>query len=286
MSTTAAVASQDLQDLHNTHMTSLDTDAMMEYLMSSMDVMKRGDILEWKKTYRPDLIQQKVYKTKKRKALASIELNKKTTCCVHCQGYLLMIEDGMVCIECGVVDLTATVRNEGEYHNYADRVAVRVKVHRYERLVHFKDYMSILCATKNIAILPGDLARLRVHVDGKDYQLSTIEKALKKEGLSKQYKKLRYCLLAKLSDWKPIVIDASDYYELLRLFCRVEWVWKFHHNEIAPSRKVFLSYPFVFSKLAAMLPTPNDYTRDVQLLKSKKLLAIHEGYWKKVLLFF
>lgn len=270
----------ELESLHNDHLKTLGTEAMMAYLLESMELMRDGDILAWKTKYNPKLLPPPAKRKRWQWKSAS------SFTCVTCQGYMLKIDEGEVCIECGIVDATSTIENIGTNCSYQDRIAPRYKTHRYERLVHFKDYMNMLLGSTLPRISEHVLKTIRLELDGDACSVEEVDRALTSLKLNKKHKKHRYWIAGQMYDEEnqPVVIEAFDYYELLKLFCRVEWIWKFHHSEIAPTRKVFLSYPFVFYKLCHIMERP-EYTRQVQLLKSPKLLAVHEHYWNKLLPF-
>lgn len=202
--------------------------------------------------------------------------------CDECGGDKLLIDEGSVCVECGLVDAEESVAQEAHMQGFIDFRGRHVP-HRYERVVHFKNFLTNLTGRASLNMCREDLHRLSAELDGVDCTPSAVSSALRKLKIEKRHRKRLYALCAYLSKgtFVPITIEFEDYQELVKLFCRAEWAWRFHKDTIAPKRKVLLSTKFLFAQFCTMIGKP-ELARDVETMHSAKLRTVQWEQWERL----
>ena len=201
--------------------------------------------------------------------------------CRECGGDMLMVEEGAACLVCGLLDAEMAISVRGEDLSYADR-RNPPRVHRYSRLVHMKDYLNSLCGlTRNVLSGP-QLATLLAAIDGEDYSPRNVLRGLRRLGIQKRHRKRVFTLSRLLGGFVPVEICPGDLVEIYKRFLRVELAWNHHHREIAPGRRVFFNYGFVFQQIVVAMGKPH-YARDVQTMKNTRLRRRQTKQWERLL---
>ena len=169
--------------------------------------------------------------------------------------------------------------------SYERRSTTLTKIHRYKRIVHFKDYMRSLHGEIPCTLLPEDEEKIKMALGTGAITPTTVLAALKKTKLNHKHRKHKEFLAWMLSgrEWKSTTILHADYTKMCKLFRAIERLWdkpSFKRNK--GRRKVFMSYPYVFWRLAQLVGQEEAYCKDVKLLKSKVLLQKQHDLWLEV----
>lgn len=261
-------------------------DDLIDYLLSSVSFLESGDLTGWKKAHQ----------TQDQEVLTTVEVtpadgpNSSThyhdiNVCPMCGADSCVedvVNDIVVCRECCVVVETCILRTDPG-HTSIERLKNihKVKKHLYKRLCHFKEYVQLLMGNYKCNMTDQEEKDLLAILDG-NVTPNTVVAGLKKLNLNKKYRKHKECIARKLGGYQLFKMNNPMIWrEMIRRFIRVEHVWKYHGKEIAPKRKIFLSYPFVFWQLCHQLGYP-EWTQDVVLLKNKKAKTKQFEYWTKV----
>lgn len=251
---------------------SLNGDEMIEYMLSAVEFLRNDDLEGWKQEFTPTESTPVIKNLRQTPVLAPV-LPLPT--CTGCGGDRVIddvINGQYVCITCGLIQ-TLGVFTGGPAHCSMDRLknVSRVYIHRYSRVVHFLTTVRLLQGDSAPVVSCEDMQRLRVEVDGGD-GLITVEKisrALRKLGLARRYRRHRYSLLGMMTGVNAPLYDGTFVLTMAKMFRRLEYYWNYHKKTIAPTRRVFFSYRFVFYQLARQLGQELDATQ--YMLRSPKL---------------
>jgi len=117
---------------------------------------------------------------------------------------------------------------------------------------------------------PEVLLSLRADLDGQEpVTVEKVSRSQRKLGVARKYRRHRWRLLELMTNTRVPVIDASIVMDMLKMFRVLEYHWNYHRKEMAPGRKVFFSYRFIFYQFAHELGHP-EITGPQHLLKNVK----------------
>lgn len=273
--------------LHQEKMENLETEALMDYLLSCQDYLKENDLLGWKKTFAPDTVVLMKEPPKKRQRMSPNALRwQPLPNCKECQSPDVIedvAEGSVVCTACGIIQSMQLLGTDPAFMS-VDMLknAYRHVVHRYSRVVYFRSLLLGLQGKTVPSISIEELASLRRTIVGEGSAIhpSVVWTALKKLGLGTKYRRHLEALAVKLSGglYSPVEIEVDQFFELLTLFRRVECEWDHGVKQTIPTRRVFLSYPYIYYQLCHHIGSPH-LTGSHHLLKSVKLLnVLHKVY--------
>lgn len=262
--------------MHAEMLTTLEGEMLFDYLMSSMVYLKTEDLEGWKEQFLSKEQAEVVVKPKNLRQSPNAAPYVPLPLCEACGGDEVIddVPQGQyVCTTCGLIQKLG-VFSGGPAHCSMDRLmnTARVHIHRYSRIVHFRTTIRLMQGDSCPEMDPATLLRLRTEIDGNGLPVTVdlVSKALRKLGLARKFRRHR-CRIAELLGHSLLpTIPAAIVMDMLKLFRRLEYYWGFYHAEIAPKRKVFLSYRFVFYQFAHQLGHP-ELTGSHHLLKNERL---------------
>lgn len=281
-----------LDNLHEKYLESLSGPEQLEYLLSCQDYLREDDVSGWKKRFRPELLQETTSqektttKRKKRRMSPDAVIWQPHPNCVSC-GSKEVIEDmtegSVVCLACGLIQNTMLIGMGAAHLSYGQlRDGNRKIVHHYSRVTYFRSFVTALQGKTEPIISQEGLADLRRSIGGDDSSVineETVVLALKRMKLSTKLRRHKYTLAGMLNpDFKQIRIPYIDFFELLRLFRKVEYYYNWFTKKKLGGRKVFYSYPYVFYQLCYSMDKM-EYTGTHHLLRDRGLLKkLHDAY--------
>lgn len=279
MSSLPTCTSPDYLAIHTQKSQTLDGEALIEYLLDSLPYIKAEDSAGYLTAFGPS---KKLTKNDLAQALRDqYKCQEK-----GCTGDLVDCGGAGVCAECAIVAWEGLGPDQGKNLSYERSRTTLYRIHRYVRLVHFKDLMRALQGEMPCKLPPDDEERVRACLGNTGaITPTTVLAALKKCKLTKKFRKHKEYLAWYLSErrWTGVVIRHADYMQMCKMFKVIERMWDLKSSKkFKGKRKVFLSYPYVFWRLSQLIGHDEEYCRDVQLLKSKKLLAKQHELWKGV----
>jgi len=248
-----------------------DQDALMNYLLDCQPFLKSQDTEAWIKQFGP--------------ADKHVIPCHDQDMCPQCQRMCVLdvTNNIVVCQECGlVVDTTVLLIDTGHTSYTRLKRIHRKRPHFYNPVTHFKDYVKQLTGMEHYRLLQKDEDDMRRILSGyTNITPNTVESVLRKLKLNKKYLKNCVSLAVKFGGYEPCRITGIDYYTALKMFVSLNKYWKWHKNELAPGRKSFMNYPFVFYQISKKLKR-EDWIQDVKLLKHKKSLDKQHEIWSRV----
>jgi hypothetical protein len=205
--------------------------------------------------------------------------------CPHCDGDVKTDDRGCtgVCTSCGAVAFEgigqASIHNTSFNHQITPR-----RVHRYSRIVHFKDYICFMCATRGGYIDPDVLEYLTEELKPENTTPEEIIRVLVRRKWGK-YRKHAPRLAVTISNglWQPVKIAGMQLYAILNRFRLIDLCF----NEAKAiftgtvHRKVFFSYSYIYYRICMLEKLPH-LLRDCKMLKSRRLLASQDAMWRCV----
>lgn len=261
-----------LTRMHTNHSACLTGEMLLDYLMSSMDYLKNVDLDGWKTEFLPVEPKPPTKRIRQSPNLAVFHPMPKCRSCGAEEVIDDVVQGQYVCTQCGLIQQQGVFMG-GIAHCSMDRLKTgnRVYIHRYSRVVHFRTTIRLMQGDSNPLIGDEDLLRLQVELGGLDNPgVNDVNKALRKLGLSRKYRRHRCRLAFIIGDVFLPVFDGQTIMKMFKLFRILEYYWNFYHKEISPGRKVFFSYRFIFYQFCHQLNVPQ-YTGRHHLLKNEKL---------------
>jgi hypothetical protein len=281
--------SERLAELHETRLDHLSTDseAMMDYLMSCQSYLKESDLSGWISTFAPELIPRTVEPpAKRRRCSPNAVLWAPHPPCGKCRSTEIIedVKEGcVVCTACGMVQTSVLIQSEHGAHTTIAKMTSldRYVVHHYSRVVYFRSFMQSLQGDTRPQYSPEDVLVLRRVVGGIDVTKITpdvVQCALRVSKLTKfRRHKVRFAEILSDGHFKAPLIPSDVFYKLLKLFRRVEVAWE-QVVKKQNTRRVFISYPYVYYQLCHHLGLP-DLCGQHHLLKSRaRLQILHKLY--------
>ena len=273
MNSQAETTEETLNRMHNAKLAQCSgTEELMDYLLSSATFLRSQNLSGWREAFEvkpPPPPQKRLRQSPNLMPVTPLPL------CTSC-GSDQVIDDvpqgQYVCIMCGLIQQQGVFSGDPA-HCSMDRLfnTARVHIHHYSRIVHFRTTIRLMQADSHPMIEADVLSCLRLALNGKSRpSVEDVMLVLRKEGLARKLRRHKFTLTVLLGGEQPKMIDAGIVFTMLKLFRRLEYFWNYHHEQVAPGRKVFLSYPFIFYQLAHQLGHP-ELTGDHHLLKNKKL---------------
>ena len=281
----AMTDAEELSRLHDLHIAGMGMEEMLSYLFECQEMLKIGDLESWKRKYAPGPPPPP---PKRRRMSPSEVLWKPRDPCIDC-GSSEIVEDAregnVVCIMCGMIQSSLVGTSIAPM--YAGHLArfSPIVVHRYSRIVYFRSFILSMLGATDPEISDDHLESLRRTIVG-GASKKNVHCALKTLGLLTKYRRHIPSLAWRLSieatpsgPFSPLVLKPSVFFELLRLFRRVEYYWDIGgHKKAFKKRCVFYSYPYVFYQLCHHMGVP-ELSGPHHLLKSRKLLQrLHASF--------
>lgn len=217
--------------------------------------------------------------------------------CVWCDSQCLEeSEGGVVCTDCAVLQphQQILVRYNGfvdsnapawRRHNPGYSITIR---HIYSRKVYFGELLRNVRGEKETGLTPEYIESIRAHTvditpetwrEGRGEVLIPILKKLKLTRFKSCRMSLAYTLSGRQVKACPLL--GSDVDKLLELFVQVELVYKRIVARVAPTRKIFMNYPYLFGCLCLLIGKP-EYYADVQFPANEKSTAVNGRIWRAV----
>jgi hypothetical protein len=267
--------------LHNKKVEELTyTDKLVDYLLNTCDIdshLKTASpanaldiVVHYLQRYYPQYLQH--------------DVNACDTC-PHCDGDVKTDMSGCtgVCTTCGAVAFEGIGQASTHNTSYNHQVTPR-RVHRYSRIVHFKDYICFMCATRGGHMDPDVTEYLKQVLRPQDATPDEIIRMLVRRKWGK-YRKHAPRLAVEISGglWQPIKISGMQLYSILNRFRLIDLCF----NEARAlfkgcvRRKVFFSYSYIYYRICMLEKLPH-LVRDCKMLKSRRLLASQDAMWRCV----
>lgn len=277
----------ELTSIHEAHCKTMDSQALLEYLMNSMIFLKTGDLAGWKQMFTPPPLEPIPPKKRLRQspcAAAYLPL----PLCVSCKSDRV-IEDvpygQVVCTSCGLIQIQG-VFTGGPAHCSWEMLknSTRVCIHRYSRVVHFLNVVRLLQADSSPHIPEDLICRLRAVIDGIVTDKS-VNKGLRVLGLARKYRRHRWRFVVVLGGVCPYKWSGAVVMKMVKMFRVTEFHWGRKKRVVFPTRKVFFSYTFLlyqFLKELGLSACPSfllksSLLRDRQF-KSYSAMCAYTGY--------
>lgn len=268
-------------------------DALVQYQLKILPfitrLQKEGDsqqlLTDFVREVHPELENKS-----KNKAIDKVVLTKPV---IYEQDYIcpcgssdMIHEDGVKsCSKCGLgfscqqISTTLT-------HSELETSTI-IKNIKYKRLNHFRETLHQLQGTSRIHINKSTLRRIKKNLasynsDMSRITLSTLQYVLSKSKLVNWREKLPFvakelnCIGIEL-----LVLSAQQEQELCTRFSKLEAPYNYIKCKVLPSRKSFMSYPFVTYKLCELLGYSHTL-KHFKFLKSYSLFFNQERWWKLV----
>jgi hypothetical protein len=274
---------ETLNRLHTTMLATLmDQTKLFDYLLNSQVYLKTEDLAGWKKEYQPEPVIPKPPVKRLRQSPCTAPVIPMPMC-NGCKTWNVIddVEQGQhVCINCGLIQQHAVFTADSAHSSMSRLMnTARVCIHRYSRIVHFRTTIRLMQGDSNPQIDKETLSRMRAELDGNNKpSVDDVNVVLRKLGLARKYRRHRFTLTVLLGAPQIPLISAPIIFTMLKMFRRLEYYWGFHHKTIAPGRKVFFSYRFIFYQFAHELGYP-ELTGKHHLLKNSRLSAkLMEAY--------
>ena len=277
---------EDLDKLHEDHLTSLGVEAQMDYLLSCQDYLKEGDVSGWRKQFAPATLTEKsspppVLKRRRMSPDALIWTPRPP--CTRCKS-MEILEDtwggSVVCTACGLVQESQMIGMGAANMSYEQlQNGNRKIVHRYSRVAYFRSFLLGLQGKTSPNISEKDLNSLRVVCAGENVDDETVKRGLKVLKLATRFRRHRYTLAWMLNKaYTPVSMNASEFFVFLKLFRMIECQWQFGLKRKLHGRRVFFSYPYVFYQLCFHLDKLH-LSGPHHLLNNRELLnKLHYAY--------
>lgn len=163
------------------------------------------------------------------------------------------------------------------------------KKFKYLRIMHARDYLRRLQGRGGVPPSPVVLAALRAEfrksrTSDAEIRPDLVRKKLKKLGLSHLYEREVGLTMALNPEYKAVVFEASHEEDMLRDAVQAERAFEETKAGVCKERINFLSYPFAMYKICERRGW-KQYLPAFTLLKSDKLLARQDKFWKAICLF-
>lgn len=265
-----------MSSIHQQHETMLKSleqspEEMMEYLLDSTEFLKMDDQAQATQMW------ENKFKTKK-----TCPRPRNPDICPECSsaGVQCVETNTVVCPKCSTILHHQLLLNDMEHmsHDTMKRLH-RKTVHFYDRYTHFKDYVQRLTGTATYKLLPEDAKNLQATLNGfPAVTPKTVEHSLRKRKLTKKYLVHAVGIAKELGKHEPAYIDGTNWTNLKLAFLRLSKYWHWNRKRVAPKRKSFLNYPFVFYQLAKNLGHP-EWTKDVRMPKHYQTLLTLRKIW-------
>ena len=274
--------STTLTHLHEKMLKTLETNQMklFDYLLNCQGFLKNTDLKGWTQTFAPEMLTEKKQNKKKMRCSPANRVFQKLPNCIECKSGEVIYdarEGSVVCTACGLVQSTqASVgENVGTASMSVDQMmnTNRNYVHHYSRVVYFRSFLVCIQGQSSPDMSPETYSQFEEAAkEYKKIDVAVVIKILKRLDLAKKYRRHRYRLAVLLSggDYKPVQIPGAVFMQLLTLFRRVEVYWDHGCKSNLKTRRVFLSYPYVFYQLCYHMKCM-ELTGRHHLLKSKLL---------------
>ena len=265
-----------MSSIHQQHETMLKSleqspEEMMEYLLDSTEFLKMDDQAQATQMW------ENKFKAKK-----TCPRPRNPDICPECSsaGVQCVETNTVVCPKCSTILHHQLLLNDIEHmsHDTMKRLH-RKTVHFYDRYTHFKDYVQRLTGTATYKLLPEDAKNLQATLNGfPAVTPKTVEHSLRRRKLTKKYLVYAVGIARELGKYKPAYIDGTNWTNLKLAFLRLSKYWHWNRKRVAPKRKSFLNYPFVFYQLAKNLGHP-EWTKDVRMPKHYQTLLTLRKIW-------
>jgi hypothetical protein len=276
----------DLTLLHDGYLMKLPLEEQMIYLLDCQDFLKEDDVSGWKRRYAPAQSTESSLLEpvqKRRRMSPDAVLWTPHPPCSRCKS-LEILEDtwggSVVCTACGLVQMKQIVGMSVANMSHEQlKNGNRKIVHRYSRVAYFRSFLLGLQGKTYPVISEQELNSLRVTCGGGNVDDETVKQGLKRLKLSTRFRRHRYTLAQMLNpSFKPVQLDASQFFYFLKLFRMIECQWQFGMKKKLHGRRVFFSYPYVFYQLCFHLNLMH-LSGPHHLLHDQKLLnKLHYAY--------
>ena len=254
--------------------------------MDSTSYLETGDKRGWLLQFKPCTAQLTPKESLQKSKQEERKMDESFETCQSCGSGCVqdVINSIVVCLGCGLVKEDKLLLCDTKHTNIERMKSMTKQTkHLYVRLVHYKDLVLRLSGNETCSVDPEDGKNMQALLDGQKNVITPtlVEECMRKLKLNKKYLRNKIYLARRFGKYRPAQIDGYDYYRMVKLFKRVERLWKYNHKTIAPGRKVFLNYPFLFFQLSHMVGRP-DWTVDVCAPKGVATLRKLMVYWKRV----
>jgi len=208
--------------------------------------------------------------------------------CHHCgaKNSLEFDNESAVCVECACRQPALQCFMLAEpYNSRTSGGYSLIKKHLYEKKVYFRQVINDIRGERN-GKCPADVQiKVAKQLHGIPPVLITpiiITSALKQLKLTK-YNCYRVQLARRLSGgmFQPVVVLHKHWRVFFHLFQKIEQVYPYIKKRVAPKRKIFFNYSYLFCRLSQLVGRP-DYYQYVPRLGSVSARVIQGRLWRAV----
>jgi hypothetical protein len=276
-----------LDILHASYLEKLTGEEQMNYLLDCQDYLREDDASGWKKRFAPEQsiesslpVQPLV---KRRRMSPDAVLWTPHPPCSRCKSQDILDDTwggSVVCTACGLVQIKQNVGTNCAHMSHEQlKSGERKIVHRYSRVAYFRSFLLGLQGKTYPVISSVELDSLRVIIGGESVNEETVKNGLKRLKLATRFRRHRYTLASMLDpSYKQVNLDATQFFNFLKLFRMIECQWQFGLKRKLGSRRVFFSYPYVFYQLCFHLGLMQ-FSGPHHLLRDRELLnKLHYAY--------
>ena len=263
-------------------------ETLFDYLLDSIEFLKTGDVRAWMQRFTPSSLPPPPVRP------PASTLAEKSHCVdCGCPVVLDVTNNIAVCQDCGTVAEAVLLLNDAAHTTIPRLKSIaRQMPHIYSRLTHFRSYALQLAGNSWYRLNEKDAGVLRRAIDGMVKQRKRkknpppitpddMEAVLRKKKLTRKYLFHRISLARKFGGYQPERIDGGPWLYMYRLFKRLNVMWRYHAHWLAPRRKVFMNYPFVFFQLCHIVGKPN-WCKDLRMIKGISTRNFHCVLWQRV----
>lgn len=207
--------------------------------------------------------------------------------CPHCgaKNSFEFDSESATCVECAI--RLPDMQNFIVPKEYSNRNSGRslIRKHLYERLVYFKQIINDVRGERTGCIPSTVETKLKERLEGIPHIFITphfVTLTLKRMRLSK-YNCHRVDIARRYSGglYKPAFVLHRHWRVFLYLFRRIEQVYPAVRKRVAPKRKIFFNYSYLFARFCQLVDRP-DYCSAVPRLGSAYARVIQGRLWRAV----
>jgi len=246
-------------------------------------VNKNNICMSYLRLFNPELLKKQSSMQKQEDCFKINSLLSK--CCGV--GIEQQLDSSLVCPLCGLVTANTAVNIADPSKNISyNRSLSTSKLFHYRRVNHLREFLRQITGRVNITVSEEDIDKIKKEIKKVGIILNRVDekivrKIMKRNKLNKCYEQC-VSITRKLNPtYKAIRLTVEYEEKLVMQFIQLERPFEIIRNKVDKKRRNFLSYPFVFYRLNE-LNGRSDLNRTVRLLKSTKLIAKQDNFWRLI----
>ncbi len=218
---------------------------------------------------------------------AKVKLTLQPMNCMYCgahERYLIETVCSLVCEQCACEQPNRQLFKV-DHFNGSNQI---VKTHRYVKKVYFLEIIRGIRGEKRATMSSAQMKSLKLltrDITPEQWRLQRLRilpPILKKLKLTKYKPSIAWIgFIVSRAQYKPVMIRKNDLNWMTQMFEKVQTCYKSIVKEVAPNRKIFMNYNYLFCCLAVLL-NRLDYMKDVQLPKDERSRSVQGRIWRAI----